>query len=214
MCGFGTIYSLVANTPQYQLFAANSALTSSYSVTNSTQFSAFANIYEEFRVLGCEMNIAPVYTATVDTQPVVMFPRREPSDTVDSSLTIQEVCAYQGMKFANLTAPTKMAVKMSGSPESSWASTDIINNVPIVHTGIGLWTDYTIDVYAQLTWRVQFRGVKATGALRSGFKAVSLPQELADATFIASDQQAPAPASRRPTNPSSGMLVGLRRQVP
>jgi hypothetical protein len=161
---FGNTFSLAANTPQYAVFAAATSLAGGYSVTNSAQFALMQAVYEEFRVLGLEVIIAPTYTATVDTQPIVIFPRREPQDALDVSLSFAEVGGFQGMTFCNLVTPTKKMIKMSGTPEANWLSTDVTNNIPAIHTGFGIWSDITIDVYAQLVWRVQFRSTKSTTA--------------------------------------------------
>lgn len=165
--------SISGSAAYYYLFAHAASATQSTSIVDTAQWQAMKEIYDEFRVLGIEVEAAPATFvvlggASWSLPPAAwMFAKREPTDAPDISLTFGEASAYDGFRFMNVVSSTKMSVKMNGTPEANWLSTDIANNVPTDYTGIGIGTTTgnAVTFNVKVSWRVQFRSSKATTAL-------------------------------------------------
>jgi hypothetical protein len=188
--------SISGTAAYYYLFAHPVAATQSTSVCDTAQWQAVKEIYDEFRVLGIEVTAAPAFftinnlTAWALPPGAWMFAKREPTDAPDVALTFGEASAYDGFKFMNATSTTKMIVKMSGTPEANWLSTDITNNPPTDYTGMGVGTTSSTAVTfnLQVAWRVQFRSSKATTALLR-LKQAKLPKNAQKSSESGDDEE-------------------------
>jgi len=160
----------------YFLFASPASLTDVYSCISTTQFQQLATVYDEFRVLGLQCVFPPLesrYTAQLEggtsfltsSFPAYTWAKREPTDEPAMTIGFPAAAASDGFKFCSTTHQTKMTVKMSGTPESNWMSTDVSTYPPTDNTGIGFgvdshFTEASQTIWVAATWRVQFRSAK------------------------------------------------------
>ncbi len=139
---------------------------------DATDWANFAGIFDEFRVLGMEVEVPPTGTSfpSASTGTWALSAFRGVEDGPDQPSTIGSALAFPGGKFCSATQPTRMSVKMDGTDEAQWLSTDAASSRQVKYTGISLvnpglaqvlgTTATEASMLLRVTWRVQFRSVK------------------------------------------------------
>lgn len=145
-------------------------------VEDTVDWTNFAAVFDEYRVLGLEVHVAPMAAAETNVlaNVVYMSAFRGVEDAPDQPTTRPAVLSYGGGRFCNSSVPTSMSIKMDGTDEADWLSTDASSLRTVKYTGVAITPLQALslaatepnayDVCVQVSWRVQFRSIKP-GAL-------------------------------------------------
>ncbi len=172
----GGSYAVSPSTSLAFTFTNKGALAGVVGVQGTQGWAPFSQLYDEFRVLGLEVMIPP--TAALTGSLIALFAQRPAQDGFVLPTTLALASQYDDFRFANNVTPTTMEVRMSGSDEASWQSTDTTATVDDVYTGVGIWNGDATTLPIVGKWRVQFRSTKATSLGKPG--TVAKPLGLTD----------------------------------
>lgn len=162
-------------------------------VTNSAPWALYKQLYDEYRVLALEVMVCPtaslpsVEIALNTFEPIRMglYSYRAGLDVPAIPSTFPQVAQFDDFMWCNTTKSTSKTIRMSGTYESNFVSTEPSGTPQESDTGVGLWLDniltgeYTYTPSVVVKWRVQFRSTKplaASLAAVSRTKAEDVPK--------------------------------------
>lgn len=153
-----TGFSGTPNRANYYFNGPTGATGSNIGVNNNAQFADYALLYDEFRVLGMQLCVAPTFGELC-----FMAAFRSVEDPPAPGTSFAEIAQFSGFRFCSTTHQQTMSIKMDGTDEAQWVSTDTTTAATeFKYTGIVLAGGNVLPANV-VTWRVQFRSTKPVG---------------------------------------------------
>lgn len=131
-------------------------------VTSCTDWTSFANVYQEYRVVGMEVKWLNRYNSTFSTSAAPGFGAMAVyhTPTIPTPVSIDEVVQNANHKLWNTGRPLTIQWRARGTEEMAWASTASSSS----HGGIQIYAEgcTASSLYGCwiLTFTVEFRGRK------------------------------------------------------
>ncbi len=127
-------------------------------IGSSVDWSSFAAIYDEYRVLGIRLEYFPNNRYTKVTTTCVPALCAVDRDDIGTPASYNELMGYASSKVCSLEDPWSMEAHMSGIEDSGFvttATTTPLYGIKMFATGLTVSTTYGRYFFY---WRVQFRG--------------------------------------------------------
>ncbi len=170
---YGQYASVAPNASVAYCFSNKAATASVVGVQQAPGWADYANLYDEYRVLGLELQVAPgmVVLDSATRVPVLMLGGfRSAQDVPPLPTSVVQAAQYDDFVYCNLVAPTHHAIRMVGTDEAGWQSTDTTATLDEAFSGVFVFNNggaSNTSVPAVVKWRVQFRSTKATALTRA-----------------------------------------------